>query len=419
MRHRPPDRGRAIRASRLSFVARPADSRCVRHRRAWNLVVVAACAAACTLLPAAAGAQSAPSAGRRTLATLTPDSPDTPSRCAFPFIVDAENLNLAYPDPNATYWAMPFTLDDGEQLVVHGTFPSARFMAVTLYTLGGDTVTQLSDLDIAPDPGSANPFAVADPPPGSARRWTIEIVPSGASGSSSNVLSLDAGQSAGWIVYRVYLGNPPGDLAGGAPLPALVVRHGARSAVLEPCTQFLPGTGIAGLLRATLPEPLLVTAAPEFVRIANDSGLFANAANAYLSAFSNAERGQILVVRGTLPTTPDTEAGESVVGDYELRYFSITSNLNQKPYPTVDGLYDHELPLDALGRYTVVVARDGDVPRNATAPRADPATRSPRLPRTSAATRRGVPRAAAPARRRRAAPARAASARRRLRRGGR
>jgi hypothetical protein len=229
------------------------------------------------------------------------------------------------------------------------------------------TIAQLSDLDIAPDPGSANPFAVADPPLGSGRLWTIEIVPSGTAGSSANVLSLDAGQRAGWIVYRVYLGNPPGDLAGGAPLPSIVRRRGARSTVLEPCATFLPGTGIATLLRATLPEPLLVTAAPKFVRLANDSGLFANEANAYLSAFADGSPGEILVVRGTLPTTPDTEAGQSVVGDFALRYLSVTSNLNEQPYPTVDGVYDHELPLDALGRYTVVVARDGDVPRNATA----------------------------------------------------
>jgi hypothetical protein len=110
-----------------------------------------------------------------------------------------------------------------------------------------------------------------------------------------------------------------------------------------------------------------VTEAPQFVRLADDSGLFANAANAYLSAFSDAPPGEILVVRGKLPTAPDTDAGESVVGDFDVRYFSITSNLNEKPYPTVDGFYDAELPLDEEGFYTVVVARDGDVPSNATA----------------------------------------------------
>jgi hypothetical protein len=73
-----------------------------------------------------------------------------------------------------------------------------------------------------------------------------------------------------------------------------------------------------------------------------------------------------LVVRGKLPTSPDTGTVQSVVGDFDLRYFSITSNLNQQPYPAVDGLYDYELPLDAAGAYTVVVARDGDVPANAT-----------------------------------------------------
>ena len=330
--------------------------------------MLGACAVAFVLVGSVgARAQSAPIGRRATLPILAAAAPDGKARCAFPFIVDADDLNLAYPDPNATYWAMPFTLGAGDSLLVHGTYPSARFMAVTLYDLGGDTIAQLSDLDVTPDPGSANPFAVADPPPGSGRAWTIEILPSGAAGSSANVLQLDAGQRAGWIVYRVYLGNPPGDLAGGAPLPTIVQRYGTRATVLAPCTSFLPGTGVATLLRAALPEPVLVTGAPEFVRLAKDGGLFANEANAYLSAFADASPGEILVVRGTLPTTPDTEAGQSVVGDFDMRYLSVTSNLNEKPYPTVDGLYDHELPLDALGRYTVVVARDGDVPHNATA----------------------------------------------------
>lgn len=291
-----------------------------------------------------------------------------PGACAWPFIVDVDNSNVAYPDPNATYWAMPFALSPDEAVVLHGTYPSARFMAVTLYTPAGDTIAQLSDLDITPDPGSANPYAVAALPPGSGRGWQLTVAPSGAAPDAANVLELEPGQRTGWILYRVYLGNPPGDLQGSAPLPTLEYRRGGRlTRTLAPCATFLPGTAIEKLLEKVLPPPLLITAAPQFVRLANDSGLFANEANAYLSAFSDAEPGEILVVRGKLPTTPDTEAGQSVVGDFALRYFSITSNLDEKPYPTVDGLYDHELPLDDAGFYTVVVARDGDVPANATA----------------------------------------------------
>lgn len=334
------------------------------HHHASNVLRRAVLITALALLAASpAGAQTAPVTGRPRLAVLPSGSSPAPDRCAFPFIVDTDDVNLAYPDPNATYWAMPLTLDAGESMLVQGTYPSARFMAVTLYTLGGDTVTQLSDLDITPDPGSSNPFAVAPPLPEPGRRWTIEILPAGGSGSGPNVLHLDQGQRAGWIVYRVYLGNPPGDLAGGVPLPTLIRRRGAQvTARLAPCTTQLPGTGIAAVLRKTLPEPLLVTSAPEFVRLDDDSGLFANEANAYLSAFSDAPPGNVLVIRGKLPTEPDTELGESVVGDFAMRYFSITSNLNEKPYPNVDGVYGNELPFDALGRYTVVVARDADVP---------------------------------------------------------
>ena len=294
------------------------------------------------------------------------DVPVRPTACAWPFIVDDETLNLAYPDPNSTYWAMPFDVADGSSLRIEGTFPSSRFMAVTLYDLEGDIVTQLSDFQISPQPGSANPFAVADPPPGSGRAFRVDVVAADAVPAATNVLQLPEGQDAGWLVYRIYLGN--GDRTGGVALPTIArERDGAVVRSLAPCATFLPGTVIGNLVARTMPDPLLVTAPPAFVRIANDGGLFVNAANAYLTAFADHAPGKILVVRGQLPATPDTGAGQSVVGDFDLRYLSITSNLNQKPYPTVDGLYDSELELDDAGYYTVVVARDADVPANAAA----------------------------------------------------
>jgi len=319
-------------------------------------------------IPARGDAQSPPRGATPRLPILHSGSAPSPSRCAWPFIVDAADLNLAYPDPNATYWAQPFVLGSNESLLLRGSYPSSRFMAVTLYTDTGDTVQQLSDFAIEPDPGSANPFAVADPPPGTRRRWQMRVIAASSSPGGGNVLMANPGQQAGWLVYRVYLGNPAGSLQGSQPLPTIVRMRGLDATqTLAPCRTFLPGTAIADALSGALPSPVEVTGAPQFVRIANDSGLFANTANAYLTAFSDAPSGQILVVRGKLPTSPDTGAGQSVVGDFDLRYFSITSNLNQVPYPTVDGLYDYELPLDDTGYYTVVIARDGDVPSNATA----------------------------------------------------
>jgi len=288
--------------------------------------------------------------------------------CAWPFLVTSETLNLAYPDPSSTYWAALIALGEGDALSLRGSYPSARFMAVTLYDLAGNILEQLTDYEIEPEPGSANPFAVADPPPGSGRSWQIRVVPAQSGAGGPNLMRLDAGDVGGWLVYRVYLGNPAGDLTGGAPLPTIDrYRDGRLLESRAPCTTFLPGTQIANLVARTMPEPVLVTAAPEMVRIANDGGLFVNAANAYLSGFADAAPERILVVRGKLPTTPNTGAGQSVVGDFDMRYFSITSNLNQKPYPVVAGLYDAELPLDEQGFYTVVIAQDGEGPTNAVA----------------------------------------------------
>lgn len=330
-------------------------------------VVVVLCALALfsLCLPPHAAAQRRPSISGRRLPVLGRDGGGG-ARCAWPFIVDVDTQNLAYPDPNATYWAIPIQLAANESLVLRGTYPSARFMAVTLYTAAGDTVAQLSDDEIAPDPGSANPYAVQAPPPESGRSWQLTIAPAGSGASATNLLELPAGQLVGWVLYRVYLGNPAGDRQGSAPLPTVVRKRGSSVvATQKPCSTFLPGTAIAEILGAVMPPPVDVTETPQFIRFANTGGLFANEANAYLTALSDAPPGMILVVRGKLPTTPDTELGESVVGNFQLRYFSITSNLNQVPYPTVEGLYDAQLPRDADGVYTVLIARDQDVPSNA------------------------------------------------------
>lgn len=328
----------------------------------------------CAILVGSLGASSLAGAQLRPvfpgrLPIIQRDGGGGSARCAWPFIVDVDNENLAYPDPFATYWAIPLQLAADESLILHGQYPSARFMAVTLYTATGDTVAQISDLDITPDPGSANPYAVANPPPPpqSGRRWSVAIVPSGGSHAASpNVLELEPGQTDGWVLYRVYLGNPPGDRQGSAPLPTAVhERSGKVTQTLFPCTQFLPGTAVADLLKAAMPEPVLVTGPPKFFRLADTNGLFANEANAYLTAYADAAPGEILVIRGKVPTEPDTELGESVVGNFQMRYFSITSNLNEKPYPAVDGVYGNQLPFDRDGFYTVVVARDGDVPDSA------------------------------------------------------
>ena len=54
-----------------------------------------------------------------------------PTTWAWPIVTDAQKVNVAYPDTDATYWTMPYTVEPGTRLVVHATFPTAPFMSIT------------------------------------------------------------------------------------------------------------------------------------------------------------------------------------------------------------------------------------------------------------------------------------------------
>ena len=81
--------------------------------------------------------------------------------CSWPFEVTGHGLtNVATPDTNATYWVMPLDTSQWQTMVLHGQYPEARFFNVTTYTATGALVESLLDAEIAPDPGSTNPFAM-------------------------------------------------------------------------------------------------------------------------------------------------------------------------------------------------------------------------------------------------------------------
>ena len=71
------------------------------------------------------------------------------------------------------------------------------------------------------------------------------------------------------------------------------------------------------------------------------------------------------MLRGKAPTAPTTHGGDPVMGDGELRYWSICSNQGLSNTRVNDCLFDEEIPLDANGFYTVIVSREEDKPRNA------------------------------------------------------
>lgn len=149
-----------------------------------------------------------------------------PGDCAWPAKADPDRVNVAFPDEGARYWLTPFEVAPGTSMTIRGRFPDARYISYHLYE-GSMPTDALADIELVPDPGTANPFAAgADR---SARgTYTLHVVagkrPEHPAPNTLYAESLNGEPNvAGVIIYRAYL--PEGDQYGGAGLPQVI--HGA------------------------------------------------------------------------------------------------------------------------------------------------------------------------------------------------
>lgn len=313
--------------------------------------------------------------------------------CAWPATVAIDALNIAYPDGNATYFAMPYILGPDKTLIVEGAFPLARFSSLTTYYgmgIPGAAIELLGwarDTQIQPDAGSSNPTvdpgASLDP---AERRWTVRVTgtaavdggtPAPISGDGNVIPAHPEGATdqLGLLVLRVYVPDDLSDPTGGVGLPTLTIedRNGDRHE-LGTCSAEESATWgavindlieVAVASAPVLPLPPDAITEPEWVR-SSVPGLGPNPDNRYLMGPVVSEPGRIVVIRGKAPTFPDTGAGESASTPADLRYWSFCTGSNVTPYATTACVGDFEVPLDTDGFYTIVVSQAEDRPANAT-----------------------------------------------------
>lgn len=97
------------------------------------------------------------------------------------------------------------------------------------------------------------------------------------------------------------------------------------------------------------------------------SGFYGNNDNAYLSAWVDRRRGEVVITRAKTPITPMTIGGNKRFedGDAELRYWSMCSYefYSQR---VVDCIFDEQLLLDSKRVYAIVLSKKEDRPANAT-----------------------------------------------------
>ena len=84
--------------------------------------------------------------------------------CAWPSLVGVQTFNKGVPDPMAHYWNQPIVTGSSTRITISGTYPDARYFTLTVYSPNGIPVTRhglgssLTDYQVAPEPGSVNPW---------------------------------------------------------------------------------------------------------------------------------------------------------------------------------------------------------------------------------------------------------------------
>lgn len=271
---------------------------------------------------------------------------------------DPATLNVAYPDESATYWVGGYQMLPGTRLRIQGEFPHARYMSFNVYDQAQRPIDAVADVDIAPDPGSRNPFLTGAKRSAKERSYTAFVEfgprPERPEDRAPNTLYTGTGQNGtpnfnGGLIYRVYTPDRGRDETGGTGIPTVTLQ--AADGGPEPrsaCSDFAkpPGPGVNEQFAASdaeLPLPgrtasdppvwrkfvnVLYTASPSETtqELGGSGGFFSNVHNAYLAASVSRELGKVVVTRMRAPSFPDTRDGAKRMPPADLRYFSLCEN---------------------------------------------------------------------------------------------
>ncbi|MCS3460042.1 hypothetical protein [Aeromonas sp. BIGb0445] len=326
-------------------------------------------------------------------------------------------INIAYPDAATFYWAAVFTIPEGAKLSLEGQYPHSRYMSLISYDEAGRPLESVADYLIKPKEGAINPFLTGADRTGSARSYSLNVIDAkpdpkqktgmnlvGESRDSLHAPKYGKGPGQQTVLYRIYAADRGQDETGGVGLPTPVltladgkVLKGAEACPalrtrqplqLDSAAMAVPMEKYQALLNAaakrgpaapaTNPptwyqqldrEALYAIYTGEPLKVdarRSEGGFYPNLDNQYIRTILNRKLGKVFVVRGKAPTTPKTLAGESKMGEGDLRYWSFCSNQGFANTRVNDCVQDENIPVGPDGYYTIVVSRAEDRPRNAT-----------------------------------------------------
>jgi hypothetical protein len=308
-----------------------------------------------------------------------------------------EKSNNTWPDLNTSYWGAVYTLPQGgSHITIESKFPYSRYMSYSNYYATGGVISTLTDHEIQADLGSVNPYAPGSPRNDPSRIYTLTIQKSSADlDHPANENIMYGADALALLLYRVYLPNSGTDATGngGVPRVTLHMEDGSTMQGEEACkalnfpitsddrkVEWYTESEYAGyrdsMDPSKNPPKFRATSNFEFHKQCDFGGDCSSIPPIplrypfpdphYLYSFISRQHGEILILRGKMPETPRTYAGDdNVVEEKELRYWSIC-NYEYFSQRAEACLFDEQIKVNDDGFYTIVIARQEDKPENAT-----------------------------------------------------
>jgi hypothetical protein len=316
---------------------------------------------------------------------------------------DADTVNVLFPDSSAQYWTASYRAVPGTHIRIDGVYPYARYTSWNVYDPLLRPFAHAADVDIAPDPGSQNPFL-----PGASRRtavgqrhYTIYITFDAGSAPGPNRIYVDPSKNpSGVFTLRVYVPDRGRDTTGGVGLPQITWQPNSEGApaVASPCqgvekpsvssvtSTYAQQNGPNGGANMPGRNP------PRWHRFTNlcqagqdlffdnpyadnlpdsgqspcsnfgSGGFLSNMDNAYVYTGITRGYGKLVVLHGKAPTFAATYPNTATMpSGKQLRYWSFCEN---DPYSQryIACLRDDQVKLDRDGWYTIVISRPSDRP---------------------------------------------------------
>lgn len=324
-----------------------------------------------------------------------------------PFTAANEKTNMAYPGTEITYWGAKFRTPPGAVLRLRGKYPHARYSSLNAYESSGGTPTgSLPDRQIRPNRGSVNTSIPGRNRKAKKRAWMVRVLgtPAPAKPAVNTLYATTSADSYQDILYRVYVPDRGRNRAGGTgiPRPELILADGtvlkgkALCAALNSNHDYganiLPRAAYDALVSWPGKDPLTnpATSRFEFVKFFNlplsmaryrttpefeeawasnpveQGTLYANDDARYMTAAISFRFGKVVVIRGSMPTTPRTLRGQKRTRRGQMVEWDMCSVESLATTKTHRCIFDEQVPLKGKKRrYTIVVAKAADRPRNA------------------------------------------------------